>query len=113
MIEGFIRMMELSRDPGPVNLGNPEELTVREIADLVLQLSGSSSSLDYRSLPSDDPTRRRPDITKARRVLGWEPRVSAADGIAETIEYYRAAMPAHSGNGHRTTGHSAPVLQPD
>jgi UDP-glucuronate decarboxylase len=112
LIDGLLRMMELSRDPGPVNLGNPEELTVREIAELVLQLSGSSSSLDYRCLPSDDPSRRRPDITKARTVLGWEPRVSAADGIAQTIEYYRSVTPLRSGNGHRPTERTASVVQP-
>jgi UDP-glucuronate decarboxylase len=107
LIEGLLRMMDLSRDPGPVNLGNPEELTVREIADLVVQLSGSASAIDHRSLPSDDPSRRRPDITKARRVLGWEPQVSAAEGIAETIEYYRSILRTHTGNGHRVTARAS------
>jgi UDP-glucuronate decarboxylase len=103
LIEGLIRMMSLSRDPGPVNLGNPEEMTVLQLAALVLELTGSDSPLDYRALPSDDPTRRRPNIDKARRVLGWEPRVSAMEGLAETIEYYRAGIPQRSGNGHRVS----------
>jgi UDP-glucuronate decarboxylase len=107
LIEGLIRLMARPTDPGPVNLGNPEELTVRQIADLVRELSGSTSALQYRPLPADDPTRRCPDITKARRVLGWEPRVSAAEGIARTIEYFRSILPARSGNGHSITRHAA------
>jgi len=100
LIEGLVRMMALESYPGPVNLGNPEELRVRQIAELVLALSSSSSTIEYRALPSDDPTRRRPDIAKARRVLGWEPKVSPAEGLAKTIEYFRARMPARNGNGN-------------
>jgi UDP-glucuronate decarboxylase len=99
LVDGLLAMMSLDRDPGPVNLGNPTEMTVREIADLVLALTGSSSPLEFRPLPKDDPTRRRPDITRARRVLGWEPRVTPEVGIAETIEYYRARLP-RTANGH-------------
>jgi len=100
LIEGLVRMMALDHNPGPVNLGNPDELTVRDIAELVLKLAGSSSRLESRPLPSDDPTRRRPDITKAREVLGWVPEVSAAEGLAATIEFFRGRMPSHTGNGH-------------
>jgi UDP-glucuronate decarboxylase len=100
LIEGLMRMMAVAHNPGPVNLGNPEELSVHEIAELVIELSGSRSKIAHRPLPSDDPTRRRPDITRARRVLGWEPRVSAAEGIARTIEFYRAQLPARNGNGN-------------
>jgi UDP-glucuronate decarboxylase len=106
LIEGLTRLMATPADPGPVNLGNPEELTVREIADLVRELAGSTSPLDYRPLPSDDPTRRRPDISKARRVLDWAPRVSAADGLARTIEYFRGLLPLHARNGQPTTRRS-------
>jgi UDP-glucuronate decarboxylase len=113
LIEGLIRLMVRPHDPGPVNLGNPEELTVRQIAELVRELAGSTSVIDHRPLPPDDPTRRRPDITKARRVLGWEPRVSAAEGIAQTIEYFRALLPARSGNGRAGTRHAAVVAQPE
>jgi UDP-glucuronate decarboxylase len=112
LIDGLIRLMAHPSDPGPVNLGNPEELTVREIAELVRDLSGSASTIDYRPLPSDDPTRRRPDISKARRVLGWEPRVAAVDGIARTIEYFRGRIPARSTNGRSTARHAA-VAQAD
>jgi UDP-glucuronate decarboxylase len=113
LIDGLIRLMAQPRDPGPVNLGNPEELTVREIAELVRELSGSASSIEYRPLPSDDPTRRRPDIAKARRVLGWEPRVAAAEGIARTIEYFRSRLPGRSSNGRSTAGHVAVARQLD
>jgi UDP-glucuronate decarboxylase len=99
LIDGLVRLMAQPRDPGPVNLGNPEELTVREIAELVRELAGSASRIDHRPLPSDDPTRRRPDISKARRVLGWEPRIEAAEGIGRTIEYFRALAPGRSANG--------------
>jgi UDP-glucuronate decarboxylase len=106
MIDGLLAMMATLDDPGPINLGNPEELSVLEIARLVLELTGSRSSLELRPLPADDPTRRRPDITRARRVLGWEPRVSPRDGIEQTIAYYQSRLPARQGNGHRTTSPS-------
>jgi UDP-glucuronate decarboxylase len=113
LINGLIRLMAHPRNPGPVNLGNPEELSVRHIAELVRELTGSGSSIEYRPLPSDDPTRRRPDISKARRVLGWQPRVSAAEGIARTIDYFRTLVPARSGNGRSSRSHAAVLAQPD
>jgi UDP-glucuronate decarboxylase len=100
LIAGLVAMMDTDEDPGPINLGTQQEMTVREIADTILRLTGSSSQIEHHPLPSDDPTRRRPDIAKARRVLGWEPRVTLAQGLAETIEYYRSRMPARRGNGH-------------
>jgi UDP-glucuronate decarboxylase len=106
-----IFLMARLRDPGPVNLGNPEELTVRQIAELVRDLSGSTSVLEYRPLPADDPTRRRPDISKARRALGWEPLVSAVEGLARTIEYFRGVLPACASNG-RASAARAPVAAP-
>jgi nucleoside-diphosphate-sugar epimerase len=75
-------------------------MTVLEIAELIRELTGSSSRVEHRPLPSDDPTRRLPDISRARERLGWEPRVSPVDGIAATIEYFRARLPSR-GNGHR------------
>jgi UDP-glucuronate decarboxylase len=104
LIRGLVALMDTETDPGPVNLGNPEELTVREIAELVLALTGSSSPLVRRPLPSDDPTRRRPDIRKARSVLGWSPLVSARDGLERTIAYFAARLPSHRGNGHAHGG---------
>ncbi|MGE0870178.1 MAG: UDP-glucuronic acid decarboxylase family protein [Kofleriaceae bacterium] len=101
LIGGMLAMMAIPRDPGPVNLGNPCELTVLELAQRIRTLTRSSAAIEHHPLPSDDPTRRRPDIAKARAVLGWEPRVPLDHGLLETIEYYRARLPAHHGNGHR------------
>ena len=79
---------------GPVNLGNPDERTVGEIAEAILRLTGSSSSLEYQPLPTDDPTRRCPDITRARSVLGWEPKVVTEDGLTITINHFRELLSA-------------------
>jgi dTDP-glucose 4,6-dehydratase len=87
MVDGLLAMLD-SDEPGPINLGNPVELTVLEIAELVLELVGSSSRMELRPLPQDDPTRRRPDITRARSRLGWSPRVSVREGIARTVEWH-------------------------
>ena len=79
---------------GPVNLGNPDERTVGEIAEAILRLTGSDSSLVYQPLPTDDPTRRCPDITRARSVLGWEPKVATEDGLTITINHFRELLSA-------------------
>jgi dTDP-glucose 4,6-dehydratase len=79
---------------GPVNLGNPDERTVGEIAEAILRLTGSDSSLVYQPLPTDDPTRRCPDITRARSVLGWEPKVATEDGLTITINHFRVQLSA-------------------
>jgi dTDP-glucose 4,6-dehydratase len=76
----------------PVNIGNPRELTVTDIAKLVLQLSGSRSLIEHRPLPVDDPKVRRPDIRRAKALLGWEPKVPLEDGLAKTIEYFRGVV---------------------
>jgi dTDP-glucose 4,6-dehydratase len=73
----------------PVNIGNPRELTVREIAELILKITGSSSKVEQRPLPADDPKVRRPDISRAKSLLGWEPQIVLEDGIRKTIEYFR------------------------
>ncbi len=90
LVEGIIRMMNGPEDClGPVNLGNPVEFTIRELADLVIELTGTKSKLVERPLPTDDPTRRQPDITLAKKHLKWEPQVSLRDGLAETIKWFR------------------------
>jgi nucleoside-diphosphate-sugar epimerase len=76
----------------PINLGNPEEYTIAELASLVVELTGSSSPIVSMPLPMDDPRRRRPDITTARRILGWEPRVPVRQGLSRTIAYYREQL---------------------
>jgi UDP-glucuronate decarboxylase len=90
LIEGFIRLMATGDDvTGPVNLGNPHEISVRELAEHVLRLTGSASKLVFRPLPQDDPMQRCPDITLAKTTLGWEPRVPLEQGLARTIAYFR------------------------
>ena len=85
-----------SSAPGPVNLGNPAEFTVAELAELVLRLTGSESVIEYHPLPADDPARRRPDISRAIDLLGWHPRVELAEGIRRTVAWFaeRPAAPA-------------------
>ncbi|MGB9005672.1 MAG: UDP-glucuronic acid decarboxylase family protein [Candidatus Aminicenantales bacterium] len=92
LIEGLHKLME-AEDPGrPVNLGNPTEFTILELAELVLKLTKSRSPVIYRPLPQDDPTQRCPDISLARRTLGWEPKVGLEEGLQQTIEYFRRQL---------------------
>jgi len=91
LIEGMLRMMDTPDDfVGPVNLGNPGEFTMRELADLILAQTGSKSKIVFEPLPQDDPTRRQPNIDLARDKLGWEPTVSLRDGLAKTIDWFKA-----------------------
>jgi len=88
-IRGFLALLD-SDLTGPVNIGNPVEYTIAELADIVLEVTGSASEIIHRPLPVDDPTQRRPDITLARERLGWEPTVELREGIARTTDYFRA-----------------------
>jgi UDP-glucuronate decarboxylase len=82
-------MMETSSEiVGPINLGNPDEFTIRELAELIIEMTGSRSKIVHRSLPQDDPQRRRPDISEAERLLGWRPTVRLKEGLAKTIPYF-------------------------
>jgi dTDP-glucose 4,6-dehydratase len=89
LICGIVAMID-SAEPGPVNLGNPEEFTVGEFAELVLEITGSASPIEYRPLPVDDPTRRCPVIARARKSLGWQPEVPVAEGISRTADWLRS-----------------------
>jgi dTDP-glucose 4,6-dehydratase len=89
LVEGIYRLFERS-EAEPVNLGNPSEFTVAELADLVLEITGSASEIRHLPLPEDDPKTRQPDISRARDLLGWEPEVSLREGLAKTVEYFRA-----------------------
>jgi UDP-glucuronate decarboxylase len=90
LVEGLIRMMESeSGITGPVNLGNPDEFTVEELAEKVLEMTGSNSPLIYKPLPQDDPEQRRPDINLAKALLGWTPKTSLDKGLAKTIIYFK------------------------
>lgn len=88
LVEGILRFVE-SDHAGPMNLGNPRELTVLQLAQLVREIAGSSSSLQFIGRPEDDPSRRRPDISHARESLGWEPRITVEEGLFRTIEWFR------------------------
>ena len=91
LVEGIIRMMNGPDDfVGPVNLGNPDEFTIRQLAELVLELTGSKSNLVFEPLPADDPTQRQPDITLAREHLHWEPTVPLREGLKTTIDWFRS-----------------------
>lgn len=90
LIEGFIRLMNTGDDvTGPMNLGNPGEFTIKELAEIILEMVGSKSKLVFLPLPSDDPRQRKPDISFAKEKIGWEPSVVLRDGLRETIDYFR------------------------
>jgi len=93
LVEGFLRLMDTPDDiTGPINLGNPGEFTIKQLAETVIELTGSKSKLEYRPLPQDDPRQRQPDISKAKAVLDWEPTIQLEDGVRRTIVYFDALL---------------------
>jgi UDP-glucuronate decarboxylase len=92
LVEGLVRMMDALDFIGPVNLGNPDEFTMLELAAMAIELSKSPSKLVYRPLPPDDPARRRPDISLARQRLGWEPKIPLREGLTRTVEHFRREL---------------------
>lgn len=93
LIEGLVRLMKSKEGfIGPVNLGNPNEVTIKELAEFVIEMTGSKSKLVYKDLPSDDPRRRRPDITRAREHLQWQPMAKLQDGLQATIDYFSSKL---------------------
>ena len=98
LVAGLISLMDTGDDvTGPINLGNPGEFSIRELAEQVIELTGSKSRLVFRPLPQDDPKQRRPDIAKARDILGWEPQVHLRDGLTKTIAYFDTMLAARQG----------------
>ena len=98
LVEGFLRLMATDDDvTGPVNLGNPHEISVRELAERVLRLTGSTSRITYKPLPQDDPMQRCPDIGLARQLLDWEPKTALDDGLLKTIAYFRTLLAGSNG----------------
>lgn len=93
LIEGIVRLSR-SNEHMPVNIGNPDEFTILECAQTVLEVAGSKSELRFEPLPKDDPTRRRPDITRARELLGWEPKITLREGLQRSLEFFRGKMAA-------------------
>lgn len=97
LVEGLTRMMETEDAAGPINLGNPEEFTILELARLIIKLTASPSKIEHLPLPEDDPVRRCPDIALARTKLGWEPKVGLEEGLARTIAYFRDRLGVSGG----------------
>ena len=91
LVDGIIRLM-LSPENDPINIGNPVEMTITQIAETIIRMTGSKSRIVYKPLPVDDPKQRRPDITRARTLLGWEPKVQLEEGLVKTIEYFRTKV---------------------
>jgi UDP-glucuronate decarboxylase len=89
LIRGFLAFMATEGTTGPINIGNPNEFTIRELAELVVELTQSSSRIEYRALPSDDPLQRQPDISMAKQMLDWTPTVELREGLASTIDYFK------------------------
>ena len=93
LIDGFIRLMDAPDTvTGPVNIGNPGEFTIRQLAEIVIEMTGSRSEIVQMPLPQDDPLQRRPDITKARELLGWEPTIPLRQGLERTIDYFKTLV---------------------
>jgi UDP-glucuronate decarboxylase len=93
MIDGVVRLMDSPDEiTGPVNLGNPSEFTIRELAQTIIKLTGSSSTLVFKPLPQDDPKQRQPDISLAKKQLEWDPKIPLEQGLRQTIEYFSAAL---------------------
>ena len=90
-VRGLIALLD-SDENNPVNIGNPNEFTILELAEIVLEVTGSSSAIERHPLPTDDPTQRKPDITRAREILGWEPQIQLREGIERTVEYFRTSI---------------------
>jgi dTDP-glucose 4,6-dehydratase len=91
LVDGIIRLMH-SKENDPINIGNPQEMTIEQIARQIITMTGSTSTIVYKPLPTDDPKVRQPDITRARTLLGWEPKVSLEQGLGRTIEYFRTKV---------------------
>ena len=93
LVEAILRLMVTNEDvTGPINLGNNSEFTIRELAEKVIELTGSRSKLVFKPLPQDDPRQRQPDLTKAKATLNWEPKVALEDGLKETIAYFKHSL---------------------
>jgi dTDP-glucose 4,6-dehydratase len=91
LVDGIIRLM-LSSENDPINIGNPREMTIKEIAETIIRMTGATSAIIYKPLPTDDPRQRRPDITRARTLLNWEPKVALEEGLVKTIDYFRTKV---------------------
>lgn len=102
LVDGLIRLMDSPADViGPINLGNPSEMTICMLAETVVEMTGSRLRIEYRPLPSDDPRQRKPDITRAQQALGWSPSTVLREGLAKTITYFDTLLSAGDGKPER------------
>jgi len=92
LVEGLIKLMEQEQTVGPVNLGNPDEFTIRELAEMVCELHDGPTQINYKTLPQDDPKRRKPDISLAAEALRWKPRIPLHHGLKATYEYFKKRL---------------------
>ncbi|MEK7165424.1 MAG: GDP-mannose 4,6-dehydratase, partial [Patescibacteria group bacterium] len=93
LICALIKMMNTDKVvTGPINLGNPHEIPVKELAERIIKMTGSKSKIEFRKLPEDDPTQRCPDITKAKNILDWEPKIELEEGLEQTIKYFKERL---------------------
>jgi len=111
MVEGILKLMASESGPGPVNLGNPEEVRIADLAALIVEMTGSSSRFEEKPLPHDDPLRRRPDIGLAMRTLGWEPRIGLRQGLVRTIAYFRELLGDEAVAGTVEAGREGKVVR--
>jgi UDP-glucuronate decarboxylase len=113
LIEGFLRLMDTGPETtGPINLGNPGEFTVRELAEKVIALTGSQSEIVHLPLPEDDPRQRRPDITRARETLGWQPGIQLEEGLKKTIAYFRELVEPEQMRTAAAAASVTPMIRP-
>ena len=98
LIDGIFRLA-MSDFHEPVNIGNPREMTIKQFAEQIIRITGAKSTIEYKPLPEDDPKVRQPDITRAKKIIGWEPRVQFEEGIAKTIEYFRESLQGEAKKG--------------
>jgi UDP-glucuronate decarboxylase len=101
LVDGLVRLMAAEGRHEPVNLGNPVEFTIRQLADEVARIVGDKVSITYHPLPADDPTQRKPDITRAREWLGWEPQIQLPEGLGRTVDYFRRRLARELGSGRQ------------
>jgi dTDP-glucose 4,6-dehydratase len=100
LVDGILRLLD-SSEHEPTNIGNPQEITIKEFAERIRRLTGTKSELIFKPLPQDDPKQRCPDITKARRILKWEPRVNLEEGLRLTLEYFQMKVSQEASSGGR------------
>jgi UDP-glucuronate decarboxylase len=109
LVEGLMRLMNADGLHDPVNLGNPGEFSIRQLAEIIVELCGAELDIEYQPLPQDDPTQRRPDITRAQQLLGWEPTVPLRQGLERTVPYFAQRLTRSGGHQARHSGRLAPA----